>query len=701
MAGSIEFTPPYQDGWQDNEEGATPITADILNNNYDAFLLLLNTWIGNIEEELVAVPDFQISSPSSGQVLKYDGSKWVNAAESGGGSNVSWNQVLQSGTQIASITINGTSYTVYAPTPITNLNGLSDVTLASPSNGQVLQFNSNTSKWENKSISVGDSVEFTQVLSSGVKIGTITIDGTDYDIYAPQGGGGSYEPNGVTYTIVNNSTDETQSGQTARSIVVNKFEDDVQTDTGSLSYATVVTTGPNNFTVGNVKTTYTLVSGTAYWVLTVVSCHIQYNGTLYETGDEILRTPVVGSSVITLTDIEEMEESHSTVVWTQTQQSGTKIAEISIDGVSQNVYIPTLPTKTSDLTNDSNFVADASYVHTDNNYTTPEKNKLAGLNQVEANPSSGTSAGNLNSIEIGGTKYDIPSGGGGGTTVIANPSGTPTDELNSIQIGNDIYEIPSGGGGTAEWTDVIGTLEAGDTEIVLTSSKIKTDSAVFPWTNKFGVAPTNMVVTNGSATLTFPVQSTDLDVMVRVSKVNTGHVYDISLASLIEDTIWFAYDDGRTYVHVQDLLGSGLRIYGGESDSSWTTSGTICIDTTKLSVVIPSTLTGIKIHFDHFELYDYAGIRIFNSDTRYSGGQSGRDSMLKEQGAYQVESSVTVDANGYIEFPVTYQEIASRRYIYIMVMTGMIHGNSSNYSNNLNGSFDVTMDGIDFVTGGN
>ena len=475
MAGSIEFTPPYQDGWQDNEEGATPITADILNNNYDAFLLLLNTWIGNIEEELVAVPDFQISGPSSGQVLKYDGSKWVNAAESGGGSNVSWNQILQSGTQIASITINGTSYTVYAPTPITNLNGLSDVTLANLANGQVLQYNSSTSKWENKSISVGDSVEFTQVLSSGVKIGTITIDGTDYDIYAPQGGGGSYEPNGVTYTIINNATDETQSGQTARSIVVNKFEDDVQTDTGSLSYATVVTTGPNNFTVGNVKTTYTLVSGTAYWILTVVSGHIQYNGTLYETSDEILRTPVVGSSVITLTDIEEMEESHSTVVWTQTQQSGTKIAEISIDGVSQNVYIPNLPTKTSDLTNDSNFVADASYVHTDNNYTTTEKNKLADLNQVEANPSSGTSAGNLNSIEIGGTKYDIPSGGGGGTTVIANPSGAATDELEKLQVGSTIYSIPSGGSGGgsgfSKTTLYTGTsFPAADTSIQLLNS---------------------------------------------------------------------------------------------------------------------------------------------------------------------------------------------------------------------------------------
>lgn len=40
---------------------------------------------------------------------------------------------------------------------------------------------------------------------------------------------------------------------------------------------------------------------------------------------------------------------------------------------------PTIPTKTSDLTNDSNFVSDVNYVHTDNNFTTTEKNKLAGI----------------------------------------------------------------------------------------------------------------------------------------------------------------------------------------------------------------------------------------------------------------------------------------------------------------------------------
>lgn len=38
-----------------------------------------------------------------------------------------------------------------------------------------------------------------------------------------------------------------------------------------------------------------------------------------------------------------------------------------------------LPTKTSDLQNDSNFVADVNYIHTDNNFTAAEKKKLGTL----------------------------------------------------------------------------------------------------------------------------------------------------------------------------------------------------------------------------------------------------------------------------------------------------------------------------------
>ena len=53
----------------------------------------------------------------------------------------------------------------------------------------------------------------------------------------------------------------------------------------------------------------------------------------------------------------------------------------TIDTLSDS-YIknkPTIPTKTSDLVNDSQFVVDSNYVHTDNNYTTTEKTKLSGI----------------------------------------------------------------------------------------------------------------------------------------------------------------------------------------------------------------------------------------------------------------------------------------------------------------------------------
>ena len=117
------------------------------------------------------------------------------------------------------------------------------------------------------------------------------------------------------------------------------------------------------------------------------------------------------------------------VEWTQVQVTGTKIAEIDINGTTQDVFTsavptrtsdlvndsdfiddsdlttalsdytpsadladvalsgdyddlsntPSIPDSTSDLVNDSDFVSDASYVHTDNNYTNAEATKLAGI----------------------------------------------------------------------------------------------------------------------------------------------------------------------------------------------------------------------------------------------------------------------------------------------------------------------------------
>lgn len=61
------------------------------------------------------------------------------------------------------------------------------------------------------------------------------------------------------------------------------------------------------------------------------------------------------------------------------QKNGTQVAAFTANQSTNATANITVPTKTSDLTNNSNFVADASYVHTDNNFTTTLKNKLDGI----------------------------------------------------------------------------------------------------------------------------------------------------------------------------------------------------------------------------------------------------------------------------------------------------------------------------------
>ena len=50
----------------------------------------------------------------------------------------------------------------------------------------------------------------------------------------------------------------------------------------------------------------------------------------------------------------------------------------TLEGNKTNAQLG-IPTKTSDITNDSGFVEDKNYVHTDNNYTTADKNSVATI----------------------------------------------------------------------------------------------------------------------------------------------------------------------------------------------------------------------------------------------------------------------------------------------------------------------------------
>lgn len=64
-------------------------------------------------------------------------------------------------------------------------------------------------------------------------------------------------------------------------------------------------------------------------------------------------------------------------------EHGGKIDVIKVNGTAQTITNKTVnisvPTKTSDITNDSHFAVDENYVHTDNNFTTAAKNKLDGI----------------------------------------------------------------------------------------------------------------------------------------------------------------------------------------------------------------------------------------------------------------------------------------------------------------------------------
>ena len=69
------------------------------------------------------------------------------------------------------------------------LAGLTDVDIQTPSDGDILAYNSVTQKWENEANGGGDSVSWSQIQQSGTKIAEITINGVSTDVYAPQGGG--------------------------------------------------------------------------------------------------------------------------------------------------------------------------------------------------------------------------------------------------------------------------------------------------------------------------------------------------------------------------------------------------------------------------------------------------------------------------------------------------------------------------------
>ena len=95
-----------------------------------------------------------------------------------------------------------------------------------------------------------------------------------------------------------------------------------------------------------------------------------------ETGLDFTDMPIIHTdnnyTTIEKTKLSTIEEGAEVNV----QSDWNEVSNLSDSFINNK---PTIPTKTSDLTNDSDFVSDSAYVHIDNNYTTTEKTKLENI----------------------------------------------------------------------------------------------------------------------------------------------------------------------------------------------------------------------------------------------------------------------------------------------------------------------------------
>lgn len=96
-------------------------------------------------------------------------------------------------------------------------------------------------------------------------------------------------------------------------------------------------------------------------------------------------------------------------------------------------------------------------------------------------------------------------------------------EFNALETGDktifgSINELNAIG----DYATASGTLTAGQTSLTISDNRITADSMLVTFTSIYGVNPTSMSVSNGSVTLTFEAQATDMVVAVNIMGEHGG-----------------------------------------------------------------------------------------------------------------------------------------------------------------------------------
>lgn len=184
------FTKPYPSGWVDKPSKTTPVTAAIM-DSYDTAIAALEAYLRDNAIDTVSVSVEQFPS---------DGREWLGTITVGSNQyriympSLKYENSVSDGIKIGTITLGEQSFDVYAPKSSAGGSTVSVVpkTLTGTNiaeitvDGTTYQLYAPTSGGGS-----GSTVTAEATLTEGTQIGKITIDGTETILYAPNDGGGS------------------------------------------------------------------------------------------------------------------------------------------------------------------------------------------------------------------------------------------------------------------------------------------------------------------------------------------------------------------------------------------------------------------------------------------------------------------------------------------------------------------------------
>ena len=302
-------------------------------------------------------------------------------------------------------------------------------------------------------------------------------------------------------------------------------------------------------------------------------------------------------------------------------EAGAEVNDINTIKVNSTALTPdankavdiTVPTKISDLTNDNNTVTDASYVHTDNNYTTAEKNKLSGISTGATKTESSTTNGNIKIDGVDVTVYTYPTT----TAVSAAAIKVGRDTLGHVVIGSALDKSDVGLGNVVNTGDSATPVENGTTKFTTGGAYTELAKKVDKETGK-GLSTEDYTTDEKSKLLS--VSSGAMNNVVLVSYISSTTPEDPSLGET-----WFNLTDNKFYTYAivgyaadwrEGAIGITLKekvIY-------------IARDTNIAYIKKGSTLVSIsegygEISLDETNTTDYTKLIIDENDLSYQGSE--------------------------------------------------------------------------------